>query len=215
MGDSRENLGITFHPASSHRLSLWASGFPSAGVSVPGVRGPLPFSPQFGAASASLARPHPRGAQTPPSRGGCGHQGRLGRPLPRSLRSSRVARKARKPFHEHGAEPRFCVEEGAGNGRSGLGLPGSSLDSRPQNRRRLHPLLLAFRGLVVSVREVPDPIHLFASTPRASPTRRRATRDCGGPGGGREAAWKRRRRPGGGVGCYLWLSSCMSGVESS
>lgn len=94
LGDSPGNLGITLHPAARHRLLLWASGFPSAGVPVPRflVRSASVRS------SASSVLPHPRGAQTPPSRVGCG-PGRWVRPLLRPLWSSRVARKALKPFH--------------------------------------------------------------------------------------------------------------------
>lgn len=74
------------------------------------------------------------------------------------------------------------------------------------------------------VREVQDPISspLYRARPPSAVERLEtaevqaaARKQRGRGGGGREAAWKRRRRAGGGVGCYLWLSSCMSGVESS
>ena len=95
-------------------------------------------------------------------------------------------------------------------GRS-LGLHAAGAASFPRPFRCpwcLCPVLrVPFRlGLSFSLRPHLHPCALSHLHRRAS----------GGGGGGREAAWKRQRQqPGGGVGCYLWLSSCMSGVESS
>jgi hypothetical protein len=76
-------------PATGFPLGL---GVPQCWGSRPGLRG---RSPAVGSSEqlCELGSAAPRGAHTRPSREGCGHRGRLGRPRPRLLRSSRMARR--------------------------------------------------------------------------------------------------------------------------
>lgn len=83
---------------------------------------------------------------------------------------------------------------------------------------RLYPHVIESFSVLDSVSLSAPDLHPCTLSPAPTSGRPGGCGGAGGGGGGGSggAAWKRRRRqPGGGVGCYLWLSSCMSGVESS
>lgn len=121
----------------------------------------------------------------------------------------------------------FWLEWGAGNQASqACGIRGRFPDFDTIGRRILPRL---FRSLSSLYRSVPEPFSVLDSasfsvlpvsqctlSPTSAGGRPGGCGDTGVGSGSQAAAWKRRQlKPGGGVGCYLWLSSCMSGVESS
>ena len=223
-------------PAPSSSLRLGSSPFPRTSSHRSGELGscggagsaPLPYHPYAEARAPLKPKAQAVRCTLDLPKEGNGDPVRFGRPPPRPLRSSRVARKALETLLSGTSGTLASGSNGERESRRHklLGSEGDPRTSTPsavacfprlfRSLPCLYPCVSKFFPVLDSVSL--SVTHLYQCTLSPAPTGRQP-RGCGGTGVGscsREAAWKRRRRqPGGGVGCYLWLSSCMSGVESS
>lgn len=116
----------------------------------------------------------------------------------------------------------FWLEWGAGNQASQASEMRGQFPDFDAIGRLIFPRL--FRSLSCLYRSVSEsfsvldsaslsvlPLSQCTLSPTSTGGRPGGCGDTGVGSGSQAAAWKRRRlQPGGGVGCYLWLSSCMS-----